>query len=236
MKDLIKYFTFTLFAVTPLVGFGQPVMDQISEEIFEGGSFITSFSFDVRTASKDENFNQEFEKSFELVGFNVEGLYFIHKKFGIGPVLGLHYVHQFYDAPGVIFQDQDVWNWDWEYGAKVGYYTPISSLFKSDVLGSSQFFATTGISKTHSKAKVEDSNTGQRNTFTIDPEVRYQMAIGLYTPVGENIGIEWKIKRDVWQRDYMTFEFDTNNNLVSTGETTKWLFELTIGMALNLNF
>ncbi|WP_157470643.1 hypothetical protein [Gracilimonas tropica] len=235
MKKSHKYLIIILVLMQPASVFSQTDIDDGLKQI-KKGDILTSFNLDMSAAQKSDGYNHEFARSFELAAINIDGLYFVSDHIGLGPVLGIQYVHEFYDTDGVIFEDEDQWSWNLEYGIKAGYYVAFQELFKTDVLGESQLFATTGISWVRGKVKYEERNTGRKGSFAPETQFRYQIATGLFIPLGQKIGIEWRLQREAWKRDYLIYEYDDNGNIIGRGETPKWLSEIFFGLGLKIKF
>lgn len=205
----------------------QPLTAQDSNEsskIFtiESGTILTGFSIDGTTASRDD-YHPEVMRGFSRLRFNVDGMYFVNDRIGVGPVLGYEYEFDDYEDPGSL---NDRWFWNFLYGAKAGWYIPVEQLFNSGSLDNSYLFVNGGLNWQWSRQKSERFGK-------LDPNNRfgYQLGAGLLVPLGQQISLEWKLG---WESRRRTYRYtNTNDQLISE---TKWLHELSVGLGLKVIF
>lgn len=221
MKYSTQYFfALLLFTLIPAaIVFAQ--VDEGEESEIQKGTILTSFNADMISSGNYEQDNVE--RSFDLGALNVDALYFLNENIGVGPILGMQYSHQYHNFKLASVQ-QNSRSWNYEYGAKAGYYTPVRSLFNTNALGDAHLFALTGVSWLKNKYKVSENSESQ--TFKTNPEFKYQVALGLYMPFGERIGMEWKLQRESWKDDYSRFGFSNDN----------WSSRWSLGLGLKVKF
>lgn len=196
----------------------------------EKGTILTSFSAGFIDASRNKNYNHEFEKAFDELRFNINGMYFITDKIAAGPVLGLTRVHREFEDPSGIETYEDRWEWEFIYGFRAGYFTPVTELLDTEILGNTHVFITGGLD--WKKRNLKSGNT----TLTDKLEMGYVLSGGLLLPVSKRAALELGLNWETRREEYATWEFDGNGNPVITGTDHRWPSVLSLGVGIKIGF
>ena len=225
LKFSIIMITVTGLAVAPAHAQQAKLQDR-GQPLIKQGRFLTGFSLSLINASR-EDFNQEFEREFTDISVQVDGLYFINNRIGVGPLLGYRFTYRDLEDP-FRAEDRDTRRSAFEYGAKGGWYVPAAKLFGGT--GNSYFFVDGGISWLRTQYKVEPENNA-----TIRNQFGFQLGTGFLLPVGKRIGIETKLGFQSRQQEY-TFSRREPDGEIRTRTETKWLKEVALSVGLKVGF
>lgn len=238
MVNSFRYFILFAFLnfvyIVPAVA--QNEVDTRNSAFFkiESGTVLTGFSLGWTKASRDD-FNSDFERGFTRLALQTDALYFFNDRIGVGPVLGYQYIYRdFENFPGDFGPDaRDHWEWNFEYGAKAGWYVPIHEFFGNESLGHSLVFVNGGVSWLYNTTKVEGfERTGGIN----ENRFGYQVATGLLLPLGKQIALETELKWEARKRQYSIAIRNENGTVIRTIEEAKWPSILSLGIGLTVVF
>lgn len=226
---------FIMGVVCPLTAAAQNGVDTTKKEPFsiQKGTILTGFSLGWTTASRDD-YNFEFERWFTRLDLQVDALYFFNGRIGAGTILGYQYLFRdLENNPGtVVPRARDTWEWDFEYGAKAGWYAPVHVLFGTGSLKESMLYVTAGVSWLRRRYRVEGYNKSggiNKNRFG------YQVASGLLIPLGRQIALETKVQWEARRTRYVMRATDRNGN-TRTIDEIHWPSVLSVGVGLKVAF
>lgn len=214
----------TLLVTRPL--YSQPIIDKEPNKPFiNKGTLLTGFSFSFINGSGNE-YNQDFAREATQITANIEALYFVTERIGLGPVVSYGFTYR--DLLNVIAPSQgdvDRRRSLLALGLKAGYYIPLNNI----LTGSSNYFFLTG-------ALISRRVVNEReNRFTLTlNELGYRIGSGLLIPVGNQISIITKLSLRAHRHEYR-FGIERNNEIILITET-RWPKKLSLSIGLNVVF
>lgn len=218
----------TTLLVSPLYGQHNSVEDP-EESLIQKGKVLTGFSFSFINASRDD-FNQEFEREFTDISLQLEGLYFLSDRIGIGPLLGYRFTYRDLEDPfrGGTQSDSDTRAGQFEFGIKGGWYIPATKLLGS--AGDTQFFVDGGLSFLREKSKQEGRPKPDANY-----RFGYQFGTGFLFPMGKGIIIETKLGFQSRRREFRIRQTNPDGE-DSIRTITKWPKEIALSVGFKVSF
>jgi hypothetical protein len=194
---------------------------QKSEQPFiHKGIFLTGFSFGFANASSSKNYFDA--KEVTEISLELDGLYFLNKHFGIGPLLGYQFS---YEDFGPRFRGIRLRGGEFSLGAQVGYYVPVYEIFGggSDV----DFFVDAGVEGVRSKVV-------NRNSVY---DLGLQAGTGFLFPVGKRIALQTELSFQIHRQNYQV----PHTNSVAPGYSTtsfvtetRWLINVGVSLGLSV--
>lgn len=204
---------------------------QSTEEFIQKGRITSSFNMSGITASRDD-FNQEFERSYDKATSSVDALYFISNRVGVGAFLGLDFIKQNFEDPNRLLPPSSSRIRDLKIGIQSSYYLPASSLFKSsNALSESYFFAGGNITR-----YLDETRFGSSTSNFKDYKWSYGLNGGILFPIGKRIGLEAKVQWFASPEEYVGGFIDNQGNPVITSRESKLDTELNIGLGFKFRF
>lgn len=222
-KMLIYVFITLLF--THMNVFAQ--QESSYQSYFKKGDKFTTFSMGYTGAEKDGRANQEFEQSFKRFNYNVNSLYLVTDNIGIGPVIGYQWLSRELQVNDNPPENDDFISSAFEYGVLSAYFLSLNK----DSNKSPSLYMGGGVSWLRS--------TFKRKSDTNDPDhisnFGYILYTGIYMPIGEKIGLNWKLERTARQREYLRGEV-VNGQVIITDRETKWPSSTNLSVGLSIRF
>lgn len=215
MNSLLHKISFSVVLILSMTAIPlhaqQKSNNEKNEPFIEKGTFLTGFSFGFSSGAPT-NDEDAFVNKFKNLGLQVEALYFLTDRIGVGPILGYTYFHR--EKPSNISKGfSEFRTWHYKLGAKTGWYMPTKKLFGGT--GRSQVFLAAGISWLH--------NNGT------DYEFGYQIGMGFLFPVGKQIAIVTKLSFQARRRE-LALRREARDGPI------KWRKRFTLGVGLSVTF
>ncbi|MBN2732217.1 MAG: outer membrane beta-barrel protein [Balneolaceae bacterium] len=224
-KKLPIFFVAIICIALPLQA-QQTNFEDSEEPFIEEGIFLTGFSISFINASRDD-FNQEYEREFTHLSLQLDGLYFVNDRIGVGPLLGYRFTYRDLEDP-FRSEDSDTRNTALEYGVKGGWFIPTAKLFGGT--GDSHFFLDGGVSWLRTKFEREPNNDSEPRT-----QFGFQIGTGFLLPVGKRIALETKLGFQSRRREYRLGRRNPGGEITFTTET-RWLKEVALSVGLKVGF
>ncbi len=223
-KSTTLFFIGLLIIALPL--YAQQANDQSEEPFIEKGTILTGFSLGFINASPTDG-NDIFINEYNLLTLQLDGLYFLSDRIGVGPLIG--YQYYFFERPNrATVGIEEVRRWQFEFGLKSGWYIPAPEFFGGG--SGSQFFVDAGISWLQNRLeRVGDFETESDYLFG------FQVGTGLLIPMGKQIAIETKLGFQSRRKEFVSGERLPDGE-VQFSTVNKWLKEISLGVGLKVSF
>lgn len=197
------------------------------QSYFKKGDTFTTFSMGYTGAEKDGPANQEFEQSFKRFNYNINSLYLVTDNIGIGPVIGYQWLSRELLVNDNPPENDNFISSAFEYGISSAYFLSL----KKDSKEAPSLYMGGGVSWLRTGAK--------RKSDTNDPDYitkfGYILYTGIYVPIGDKIGLNWKLERVAREQEYLRGEV-VNGEVVITDRETKWPSSTNLSVGFSIRF
>lgn len=225
--DHIKPF-FLLIILTLCLSHHGISQDKDQVDFIKKGNLLLSFSLGYAGAERDNNFNQEFEKSFKRFQYSSDLLYLINENLAIGPRLGYERTERELRDPSDPRFDDIITTSGLEYGLTSAYFIKLRNESNKS---SPNLYVGGGVSWLRNGFKRESSNDGTN----YNTEFGYILYTGLYIPLGDKINLNWRLERVAREREFIRGEI-VNGTVVITDRQTKWPSTTSLSVGFTVKF
>lgn len=194
---------------------------------FEKGSVLTHFSLAISGAERDDGFNAQFEREFNLGIYELDTHYMLTNHIGVGLVLNYQRRSNTFDNSFNESESQTVIRNFFTYGIQIGYFSEVRINDWEPIYA----YGNISVSRMRFRGRADNE---------ISPDVQgepsftpmYDLSVGIIKPISKRIALQLELERFAEREEF--FVSVGAGSSQRTIRTTEWPVRISLSAGLSL--